>query len=458
MLAELAVSLVASAPSCPSSAAAAADWRWQDELDVLNSSSWANAASPALGGPLVRAQLEQAGFAVVKGAFDLEEVVEMASSAARLAAAQPLDAQRRQQYTGSLISLGSAGVYARMLSNERVQALFASMGPPYSSAGFMNGYVISKPPRGRRLYWHQDWWGWDEAASYGSVAPMLALSERSAARLKTARRPHPCPSRPWHPRRARTAGHISPVLEPMQLTTVLAHARVAVTYLSQTRAPSAGRPGNGCLRVIPGSHRRRHPLHNRVPDAHGEEVSFGAATGPAFDVNVPGAVDLPMAMGDAVLVDVRLLHATRDNDSDERRSMITCWWCPGARGPEPWIGAPKLSEPAATDDTASVEASAASDYAPPEAWRAEFAAQVTDNPHDRGQPAWSESEAAAVRALAARYRGPLGRYHGGPAGWCSQPGAGPGFEVSAADREDPLFCKFGGQRTDIVPVVGVTTS
>ena len=47
--------------------------------------------------------------------------------------------------------------------------------------------------------------------------------------------------------------------------------------------------------------------------------------GLAFETDVPGAVDVPMEPGDVALVDVRLLHATRDNRTDERRSMITCW-------------------------------------------------------------------------------------------------------------------------------------
>ena len=167
-----------------------------------------------------------------------------------------------------------------MLCSEAVREGFQSMGVPYAGSKFMNGYVISKPGRGRRLYWHQDWWGWDKRESYGQIPPMFAI----------------------------------------------------MTYLTETRAPTATDPGNGCLRIIPGTHRKRHYLHNRVPDAHGDEISFSEMEGPAFDAEVEGAIDLPMRPGDAALVDVRVLHATRDNNTDERRSMITCWWVPQPGG------------------------------------------------------------------------------------------------------------------------------
>jgi len=230
--------------------------------------------------------------------------------------------------------------------------------------------VISKPGGGRRLYWHQDWWGWDRIESYGCVPPMFAL----------------------------------------------------MTYLTPTTAPAPGQPGNGCLRVIPGTHRKRHFLHNRVPDAHGDEISFSRMEGAALEADVDGAVDVPMERGDAVLVDVRLLHATRDNLTDERRSMITCWWVP---------------QPAEGDS-----------YSVPEEWAAEFAAQTVDNPHDQSESQWTTGETARVRQLYCTYSGTLGRYHGGPSGQPHQPGAGPGFEI--VDDAGPPLRFFGSGRREMV--------
>jgi ectoine hydroxylase-related dioxygenase (phytanoyl-CoA dioxygenase family) len=324
----------------------------------------------------LRAQLERDGFCVLPSVFDRPLVAEMNEAATALAAAQSEDAAERQQYTGSLISLTSNSVYAEMLTSDAVREGFISMGTPYADARFMNGYIISKPGRGRRLYWHQDWWGWDKLESYGTIPPMYAL----------------------------------------------------MTYLKATRAPTASDPGNGCLRVIPGTHRKRHFLHNRVPDAHGDEISFSKMEGPAFDTDVEGAVDVPMEAGDAVLVDVRLLHATRDNNTDERRSMITCWWVP-----QPQEGG---------------------DYRIPPEWSAEFAAQTTDNPHDQAESQWTTEEAKRVQQLYCTYSGGLGRYHGGPPGQPHQPGAGPGFELLQEDSttNNPPLNYFGSGRAEVVQV------
>ncbi|MBT5187438.1 MAG: hypothetical protein HOM01_11560, partial [Kordiimonadaceae bacterium] len=64
------------------------------------------------------------------------------------------------------------------------------------------GYLISKPAGGSPLFWHQDWWGWDDAISYDETAVQLFV----------------------------------------------------MIYLSETEA------GNGCLKAIPGSHLKQHEL------------------------------------------------------------------------------------------------------------------------------------------------------------------------------------------------------
>ena len=56
----------------------------------------------------------------------------------------------------------------------------------------------------------------------------------------------------------------------------------------------------------------------------------------------------------------------------------------------------------------------------PEGWKAEFAAQTVDNPHDKGDSSWTRAQTAAVTRLFAQYSGSLGRYHGG---MCMSPNA-----------------------------------
>ena len=87
-------------------------------------------------------------------------------------------------------------------------------------------------------------------------------------------------------------------------------------------------PQNGCLRVIPGSHIRRHALHGKLDDAHGE--ALGKMEDPehlAFQ-RAEGEVDVPVRAGDVVMGSAQLLHAAHGNQSDKRRTNITLWYYP----------------------------------------------------------------------------------------------------------------------------------
>lgn len=82
---------------------------------------------------------------------------------------------------------------------------------------------------------------------------------------------------------------------------------------------------NGCLRVIPGSHRRRHELHDILPAAHGNEIkAIDDLAHPAF-TDCPDAVDLPLNAGDLVIADARILHAAWPNQTDQRRTLLLAW-------------------------------------------------------------------------------------------------------------------------------------
>ena len=127
--------------------------------------------------------------------------------------------------------------------------------------------ILSKPAHGPPLYWHQDFMQWH--------------SPRAAT--------------PWP-------------------------TRIFLSYylVDTTRE-------NGCLRVIPGSHRKRHRLHDILPDAHGDELqALDDLSHPAF-ANYPDAVDVPLHAGDLLLADARLLHAAWPNRSDQRRTLLLAW-------------------------------------------------------------------------------------------------------------------------------------
>jgi ectoine hydroxylase-related dioxygenase (phytanoyl-CoA dioxygenase family) len=127
--------------------------------------------------------------------------------------------------------------------------------------------ILSKPPHGPALYWHQDNMDWN----------------------------HPKSALPW------------------PTTIFLSY------YLVDTTRE------NGCLRVIPGTHRKRIPFHDQLPDAHGMEIQAADESHTAFMTH-PDEIDVPVAAGDLVIADGRVLHAAWPNNSDQPRPLILAWW------------------------------------------------------------------------------------------------------------------------------------
>ena len=127
--------------------------------------------------------------------------------------------------------------------------------------------ILSKPGYGPPLYWHQDFMKWH--------------SPEAAA--------------PWP-------------------------TRVFLSYyLTDTTRE------NGCLRVIPGSHTKRHQLHDILPDAHGEEIqAVDDLSNPVF-ADYPDAVDVSLKAGDLVIADSRLMHAAWPNRTEGRRTLLLAW-------------------------------------------------------------------------------------------------------------------------------------
>ncbi|MET0308808.1 MAG: phytanoyl-CoA dioxygenase family protein, partial [Sphingomonas sp.] len=123
------------------------------------------------------------------------------------------------------------------------------------------------------LGWHQDWWCWD------------------------------------HPISARTA--------PAQIA--------LLCYLDLTSTH------NGALRLLPGSHRSRLPLHTLLPDLSETPLSEDHAA----MCDQPGQRSFIAASGDAIAIDYRLLHGTHANRTAAPRDALLLSFVPD------WAGLPK---------------------------------------------------------------------------------------------------------------------
>lgn len=246
---------------------------------------------------------------VADGCCVVPGVVEPARVAQLRAAADALG-QRWSEKVGDTV-LASQGsmvtvdrqrdpAFAELILHPGVHAALAALG--YGPSSFTDGYVISKPAHSPPLFWHLDWYGWDDPSAHEPRPPQVFV----------------------------------------------------MLYLTDTSV------ANGCLRVLPGSHRRRHPLHDVMADGHSELGRAENMDRPEF-AEWPGAVDVAVRAGDLVLGDARLLHAAHANTTDERRSLITLWFQPG------WLTLP-----------AAVQATLAAKVQPlPDTWPEDLRAQVT---------------------------------------------------------------------------------
>ena len=199
------------------------------------------------------------------GSDDL--IKQIRQTADRLAEGLTQEQKQAHRLQGSLINVLDHPEMAPLIALPAAVHALSALGFPKPK--FLSGYIISKPPEtAPALFWHQDGFGWNEPISYTDTPVQFFL----------------------------------------------------MYYLIDTNRD------NGCLRVIPGSHLKRHRLHG-LPPAHTDEIQQADESHPALQAD-PDEVDVPVKAGDLVIGDARLLHAAHPNRSNRRRTVITLWFCP----------------------------------------------------------------------------------------------------------------------------------
>lgn len=215
-----------------------------------------------------RQQLLEDGYCVFEQVFDaslLDELRQVTDSL--LAAYSEADAQR-YRYQGSNLSVAyQHPVFPRLFAYPGSLECLKELG--FDRPKWWGAFLLSKPPHAPPLYWHQDWWAWHDPVSASEIPAQLFL----------------------------------------------------MVYLTDTSRE------NGCLRVLPGTHIRRIPLHDLLPDAHTDATYHAPLESPLF-TDPPGACDVPVKAGDLVIGDARVLHAAHANQTDQRRSLLTLWYFP----------------------------------------------------------------------------------------------------------------------------------
>lgn len=207
------------------------------------------------------------GYCVIEGVLDQALLDDVRENSAAALDATSAEHRRQNRSQGSLVNIADYPGYAPLIGHASVRAVFKQLG--FADPRFSSGYLISKPPAGPPLFWHQDWWGWDDPISYTDQIAQVFF----------------------------------------------------MYYLTDTT------PRNGCLRLLPGSHRRQHELHEAI-QAHDDSLSRVDKPDNPLYGSIAGEVAVPVRAGDLIVGDARLLHAAYANQSSEERGLITLWYHP----------------------------------------------------------------------------------------------------------------------------------
>ncbi len=213
------------------------------------------------------------GYCLFENILEPEMVARLRSCSDEILAQQEKEHFERQRTTGSMVLIDwemayQHAVLAELIAHPKMLSALAELG--FTEPKFGHGRIISKPPHSPPLFWHEDGRFWDDPVSYT-----------------------------WRPIQC-----------------------FLMYYLTDTTAE------NGCLRVIPGSHRKRHPLHDQASPRHTDELrAYANPENIAFQ-QAEGEIDVPVQAGDLVMGYGALFHAAHANRSDERRTALTMWYYP----------------------------------------------------------------------------------------------------------------------------------
>lgn len=213
------------------------------------------------------AELEDVGFIHAQNILDEGLISSLRLRAEATLFRETSQSREAVKSNGSLIHLADNPEYADLIASPALVGLLKACGA--SDLRFTGGFLISKPAGGPPLFWHQDWWGWDDASAY-------------------------------QPR---------------------AHQLFAMIYLTDTSVE------NGCLRVIPRSHRLDHLLHHLDTAHSGNMQAYKDPKNVAY-ADHPDQLAVPVRAGDVLVGDARLIHGAFANQTADERPLLTLWFMP----------------------------------------------------------------------------------------------------------------------------------
>lgn len=220
-----------------------------------------------------RERLLHDGFCRFPSVLSAEMLEALCSAADRMLETLSPKVAERTRAQGSLLPTTGDPQFADLIAYPAALAALKCLGFPHPT--FTDGYVISKPGGSPRLFWHYDWFAWEDPYSHRSIPPQV----------------------------------------------------FAMYYLSDTK------PENGCLRVIPGSHVRHNPLHDLLREPHSDALGRAEDAGEKVEFSTrPDEIDVPVVAGDLLIGDARLLHAAHANQTTHQQTLSRSGTSPILRG------------------------------------------------------------------------------------------------------------------------------
>jgi len=213
------------------------------------------------------------GFFVFENILDAGAVQALSQLTDCILSEQDPEHFSEQVTTGSMVMIDWEMAHrhealAEFIAHQNALDALSELG--FDDPRFGHGRIISKPPQSPPLFWHEDGRFWNDPISYTTTPVQVFL----------------------------------------------------MYYLTDTT------PENGCLRVIPGSHLKRHALHDIISERHTDDLrKYANPDDPGFS-RVQDEIDVPVKAGDLVVGFGTLLHASHANTSNERRTVLTMWYYP----------------------------------------------------------------------------------------------------------------------------------
>lgn len=215
-----------------------------------------------------RNQLIDDGYCVFPRLLEPDLLQRVRRVSQRLLDENSAEEKRKRGHQGNVITLAYQDpVFSELIALPAALEALAALG--FARPRYFGGAVIAKEAGSPPLYWHQDWTYWGEPESADPIPHQVFLM--------------------W--------------------------------YLTDTSRP------NGCLRVVPGSHRMWLDAHDRI-GTHDDGIRNQNPETSAGYQPLPGEVDVAVTAGDLVIGDARVLHAAHANTTDQRRTVITLWYVP----------------------------------------------------------------------------------------------------------------------------------